>query len=173
MVLAVAVVSGVLAVPAAAAPATSISPLAQSLQVAAAGDLDLDDLDIPETPHEPWDGEAGVDPIFDSRLRGLVADIAELHEDVEVRDAAAKALSESDAAITAFFNSGQRVAVAAATARKAAKAKADKAAVQALAGTGGPIFNAEVTRFWPVRMRIGSRSWSTARTSPGPGTRRP
>jgi len=149
MVLAMSVLAGLVSVPAEAAPAAvsrsaAISALSAALR--AADDLPVEDpRPIPETPYVPWDGTTGVVQ-FDVRLRGLIADIAELDPEVEVREAATKAMGEGDAAIAVFFSSGRSVAVAAATARKAAKAKADKAAVQALAGTGGPIFNAEVTR---------------------------
>ncbi|MFD8500624.1 nucleic acid/nucleotide deaminase domain-containing protein [Amycolatopsis sp. NPDC059657] len=87
-----------------------------------------------------------MDITGDPRLRNLVADIAELDPEPEVRDAAHAALAGDDAAIMTFLSEGEDVARAAANARKADTARRDKTAVEALTGTGGPIFNAEVTR---------------------------
>ncbi len=100
------------------------------------------------TPAEPeWDGESGVADAGDPRLRALVVDIADLAEDAEVRDAAEAALAAGTAqAIEEFLVSGEDAAKAKAAARKSKTAKDNKAKITAMAGTGGPIFNAEVQR---------------------------
>ncbi|RSM75807.1 hypothetical protein DMH04_37350, partial [Kibdelosporangium aridum] len=41
---------------------------------------------MPPDPYKEWDGKAGVPDTGDPRLRQLVADNAELAEDVEVRE---------------------------------------------------------------------------------------
>jgi pretoxin HINT domain-containing protein len=151
--VAMAVFAGLIQAPTQAAQAremkqvASIAALKTSL-VSADGEEDPptgQPRPIPVTPYEPWDGQAGVEK-FDTRLRGLIADIAELSPEIEIREAATKAMAEGDAAITVFFNSGHAAATAAANARKKAKAASDKKAVQAMVGTGGPLFQAEVTR---------------------------
>lgn len=92
-------------------------------------------------------GQSDDAPGIDPRLRQIVVDNAELAEDVEVRDAAAAALADgSDAAIMEFLDHGMADAQARAAARKAAEDAQNRATIQALAGTGGPYFNAEVVR---------------------------
>ncbi|WP_091292053.1 polymorphic toxin-type HINT domain-containing protein [Amycolatopsis xylanica] len=100
-------------------------------------------------PYPEWDGKTGLPAGFlsDPRFRQIVADNAELAEDFEVRDAAAAALAAGDsAAIRAFLDTGLNQAQALAAARKAEQARRDRAEIEPLAGTGGPYFNAEVTR---------------------------
>ncbi|WP_156757448.1 coiled-coil domain-containing protein [Actinokineospora pegani] len=102
---------------------------------------------MPPSPYGNWDGQAGLPDITgDLRLRALVADIAELDEDFEVRDAAAQALRGDDTAVMAFLTQGHDAARAMADHRRAETARRDLDAVRALAGSGGPIFNAEVQR---------------------------
>jgi len=100
------------------------------------------------TPAEPvWDGTSGVTNTGDPRMRALVVDIADLAEDVEVRDAAETALAAGTAkAVEDFLVSGEDTAKAKAKARKAKTAKDNKDKITKLAGTGGPVFNAEVQR---------------------------
>ncbi len=100
------------------------------------------------TPPEPrWDGESGVVDTGDPRMRALVVDIADQAADVEVREAAEAALAAgTPEAVQEFLVSGQDEAEARAKARKAKTAKENKARITAMAGTGGPIFNAEVQR---------------------------
>ncbi|MGH3941759.1 MAG: ALF repeat-containing protein, partial [Pseudonocardiaceae bacterium] len=79
-------------------------------------------------------------------MRELVVDIAELSPEPEVRDAAAAALASTDpGAIPEFLDHGEPAAQAAAKARKEHVARNNRTAVERLTGTGGPIFNAEVT----------------------------
>lgn len=99
-----------------------------------------------EDPYAGWDGVSGVNFPADPRLRQLVADIAELDADVEVREAAAAALTGGDAQITVFLDTGQPAARARATERKQEKARQDHAAIEPLRGTGGQYFNTEVER---------------------------
>ncbi|WP_409494274.1 polymorphic toxin-type HINT domain-containing protein [Amycolatopsis sp. cmx-11-12] len=102
---------------------------------------------MPADPYREWDGGAGVPDWGDPRLRQIVVDNAELAEDQEVRDAATAALSAGGtAAIMEFLDRGLPAAKARAADRKATEARKDLAAVQALRGTGGPYFNAEVER---------------------------
>lgn len=98
---------------------------------------------VPVSAASQSDDAPGVDPW----LRQIVADNAEFAEDVEVRDAAAAALADgSDAAIMEFLDHGLADAQARAEARKQAVDQQNRAAIQAMAGTGGPYFNAEVVR---------------------------
>ncbi|MET9263844.1 hypothetical protein [Amycolatopsis sp. NPDC004079] len=102
---------------------------------------------IPKTDYPGWDGKTGVGKEIDPRYRGLVADIAELSEEPEVREAAAVALAaNTDEAIRTFLDVGESEAQARAKARREDTARRDRAAVLALKGTGGPVFNAEVER---------------------------
>lgn len=94
-----------------------------------------------------WDGITGLDPAYDSRLRDLVEDIAELSPEPEVRDAAAAALvAGTDQAIEEFLATGEPAAQAKARSRRNAQAASDLTSVKALAGTGGPVFRAELAR---------------------------
>ncbi|SFB48400.1 intein C-terminal splicing region [Amycolatopsis marina] len=101
---------------------------------------------MPPDPYEEWDGTTGVPDTGDPRLRQLVADNAELAEDVEVREAAAEALKGGRAEILAFLNTGLREAQQRAEARKAETARQNLAAIEPLRGTGGPYLRAEVDR---------------------------
>ncbi|MBP2328138.1 hypothetical protein JOF56_008523 [Kibdelosporangium banguiense] len=103
---------------------------------------------MPENPYKPWDGDAGVpDLVGDKVTRQVVFDNAELAEDPEVRDAAKAALDEGTVqALRKFLETGLDQAKARAAARKAETARQNRIAIQAMAGTGGPIFNAEVQR---------------------------
>lgn len=101
---------------------------------------------MPPDPYQEWNGRDGVDLSIDPRLRQIVADNAELGEDVEIRDAATAALAGNNAAIMAFLNGGLAAARAAATARKDEQARRDRAEIVPLAGTGGPYFNDAVAR---------------------------
>ena len=102
---------------------------------------------IPHTDYPGWDGTTGLGEAIDPFFRGLVADIAQLSEEPEVREAAAAALAaNTDQAILDFLDVGEPEAQARAKARRDATARQNRTAVERLAGTGGPIFNAEVTR---------------------------
>ncbi|WP_190092856.1 polymorphic toxin-type HINT domain-containing protein [Streptomyces melanogenes] len=88
-----------------------------------------------------------LDRLSAERDRQLVEDYAEFDEEDEVREAAKKALESSDAnAIKEFLEHGE------AEARQRAKDKRDgtdvknRKAIEAMRGTGGPVFNAEVER---------------------------
>jgi hypothetical protein len=101
---------------------------------------------MPPDPYREWDGQAGVPDTGDPRLRQLVADNAELAEDVEVRDAAKDALAAGRPGIMAFLNGGLTVAKKKADDRKAEEARRNRAAIEPLRGTGGPYLRAEVDR---------------------------
>ncbi|WP_229686412.1 polymorphic toxin-type HINT domain-containing protein [Longimycelium tulufanense] len=101
---------------------------------------------MPKSEYQEWNGKSGL-PDSDPRLRQLVADIAELDEDVEVRVAAQAALdAQTDEAVMEFLTTGEPEARARAKARKQETARHNRAAIEKMAGTGGPIFNAEVDR---------------------------
>ncbi|WP_221761305.1 ALF repeat-containing protein, partial [Kibdelosporangium aridum] len=101
---------------------------------------------MPPDPYKEWDGKAGVPDTGDPRLRQLVADNAELAEDVEVREAAKAALGGGRAAIMAFLNTGLKEAQRKAAERKARVAAENRAAIEPLRGTGGAYLRAEVDR---------------------------
>ncbi|MCE7008677.1 EndoU domain-containing protein [Kibdelosporangium philippinense] len=101
---------------------------------------------MPPDPYKEWDGKSGVPDTGDPRLRQLVADNAELAEDVEVRDAAKAALAGGRTAIMAFLNTGLKEAQKKAADRKARVAAENRAAIEPLRGTGGPYLRAEVDR---------------------------
>ena len=102
---------------------------------------------MPPDPYKEWDGSSGVPDWGDPRFRQLVVDNAELAEDQEVRDAATAALAAgTTAALMDFLNHGLDEAKARANARKAETARTELAQVQAMRGTGGQYFNAEVER---------------------------
>ncbi|ONF71353.1 hypothetical protein AVR91_0211720 [Amycolatopsis keratiniphila subsp. keratiniphila] len=104
-------------------------------------------------PTLPASGPEG-DPEQEAVLRqlqlDLLADIAAFDEDEEVRAAARDTLRKTEAgdatAIPAFFDHGQQDAKAAARKRKADADAFNRAVIEPLAGTGGPVFNAAVAR---------------------------
>ncbi|GAA4119422.1 hypothetical protein GCM10022284_75170 [Streptomyces hundungensis] len=88
-----------------------------------------------------------LDKVSAERDRQLVEDYAEFDEEEEVREAARKALESSDPnAIKEFLAHGE------AEARQRAKDKGadtdvkNRQQIEAMRGTGGPVFNAEVER---------------------------
>ncbi|NRN71468.1 hypothetical protein GC106_87480, partial [Kibdelosporangium sp. 4NS15] len=136
-VVALAVLAG-LVNPAAAAP--------EQLRTVAAAQDSEPPRPMPADPYKEWDGKTGVPDTGDPRLRQLVADNAELAEDVEVRDAARAALEGGRTAIMAFLNAGLREAQKRAADRKAEVARQNRAAIEPLRGTGGAYLRAEVDR---------------------------
>ncbi|MBB2934390.1 hypothetical protein FHX82_001410 [Amycolatopsis bartoniae] len=121
--------------------------LAESTPSVAAAEEPSEARPMPPDPYREWDGSTGVPDWGDPRFRQLVVDNAELAEDPEVREAAAAALAVgTNAALMDFLNRGLSEAKARATARKQEQARQDRAAIEALRGTGGPYFNAEVER---------------------------
>ncbi|SMD23507.1 hypothetical protein [Kibdelosporangium aridum] len=136
-VVAFAVLAGVVN-PAAAAP--------EQLRTVAMAQDSEPPRPMPPDPYKEWDGKAGVADTGDPRLRQLVADNAELAEDVEVRDAAKAALDGGRAAIMAFLNTGLKEAQKRAAERKARVAAENRAAIEPLRGTGGAYLRAEVDR---------------------------
>jgi Pretoxin HINT domain len=140
--LALAVLAG-LVQPAAAAP------IAPSLvnSVAAAAEADPEPpRPMPPDPYKEWDGKTGLPDSGDPRLRQIVADNAELADDVEVREAAKRALEGGRAAIMAFLNGGLTEAKRQAATRKAEEDRQNRAAIEPLRGTGGAYLRAEVDR---------------------------
>ncbi len=103
---------------------------------------------MPEDPYRNWDGQAGVPDLIGSPfVRQIISDHAELAEEPEVREAAKAALDAgTEAALYEFLETGLEAAQARAAARNAETARQNRVTIQAMAGTGGPIFNAEVQR---------------------------
>nr|WP_052477899.1 hypothetical protein [Kibdelosporangium sp. MJ126-NF4]CEL14849.1 Phage tail fiber protein [Kibdelosporangium sp. MJ126-NF4]CTQ96520.1 Phage tail fiber protein [Kibdelosporangium sp. MJ126-NF4] len=102
---------------------------------------------IPTTPYPGWDGQSGVGEPLNQQLRWLVLENAEKSDDFEVRDAASAALAENtNAAFKRFLTTDRPAAAARAKTRRDATARQNRTAIEALAGTGGPILNAEVDR---------------------------
>ncbi|OXM46593.1 hypothetical protein CFP71_36825, partial [Amycolatopsis thailandensis] len=102
-----------------------------------------------ETPplHPEWDGRTGLsERNIPPSLRQIVVDNAELHEDVEVREAATAALAAGDAAIAAFLDTGLDQAERQAAQRKTETATRNRTAIEPLRGTGGQYLRAEVDR---------------------------
>lgn len=102
---------------------------------------------LPKSVTAPAPTRTALDEISADRDRQLVEDFAEFDEEEEVREAARKALESTDPnAIRDFLERGE------AEARQRAKDKRDAADVtnrrqiEAMRGTGGPFFNAEVER---------------------------
>ncbi|HET6291257.1 MAG TPA: DNA/RNA non-specific endonuclease [Amycolatopsis sp.] len=97
---------------------------------------------------------ASSDPEEEALLRqlhlDLLADIAALDEDEEVRVAAREARQKAeagdDAAITVFFERGHQEAKARAKQRKEEADNRNRKVIESLVGTGGPAFNAAVDR---------------------------
>ncbi|WP_249027360.1 hypothetical protein [Amycolatopsis alba] len=149
---------------------TVVMALAAALVAGAAGPgSSVAALSAPGAPHGQWQPPAGTaatserpptasgpegNPEQDALLRqmqlDLLADIAAFDEDEEVRAAARDTLRKTEAgdatAIPVFFDHGQQDAKAAARKRKADADANNRAVIEPLAGTGGPVFNAAVTR---------------------------
>ncbi|WP_208827739.1 ALF repeat-containing protein [Streptomyces ficellus] len=88
-----------------------------------------------------------LDRISDERDRQLVEDFAEFDEEEEVREAARKALESTDPnAIREFLERGEAEARQRAKDKRAGVDVANRGRIEALRGTGGPFFNAEVER---------------------------
>lgn len=98
-------------------------------------------------PASVWQGWQSIGVPVDPFLRDVVADYAELDEDHEVREAAQAALDAfSTESLEAFMATGIDQAKARASTRKAGVARQHREQIEAMAGTGGAIFNAEVVR---------------------------
>ncbi len=138
LLLAVAVLAG-LVQPVSSAPAVAASAVADD----PGGEPPRP---MPGSEWKEWDGKSGVGDLGDPRYRRLVADLAQLDEDVEVREAAAVALNGDSATIMTFLRTGVDEARARATARKQETARQNRAKIEALVGQGGPYFRGEVTR---------------------------
>ncbi|MFD8494615.1 polymorphic toxin-type HINT domain-containing protein [Amycolatopsis sp. NPDC059657] len=100
---------------------------------------------MPPELYKEWNGQDGVAP-FDSRLRTLVADIAKLDEDAEVRAAATAALAKGDREVREFLDTGVTAVRAQANARRAETDRQNRAAIEPLRGTGGQYLKSEVDR---------------------------
>ncbi|MFE5947886.1 hypothetical protein [Streptomyces sp. NPDC056480] len=88
-----------------------------------------------------------LDRISDERDRQLVEDYAEFDEEEEVREAARKALDSTDPhAIRDFLERGEAEARQRARDKRNAADVENRQKIEALRGTGGPYFNAEVQR---------------------------
>ncbi len=88
-----------------------------------------------------------LDRISDERDRQLVEDYAEFDDEEEVREAARKALESTDPnAIREFLERGEAEARQRAKDKRNAADIENRRTVEALRGTGGPFFNAEVVR---------------------------
>ena len=62
---------------------------------------------LPPLPDSSWDGKTGMVDAGSPHLRKLVADIAELDEDIEVRQAAQAALRGRNPELTEFLDRGR------------------------------------------------------------------
>ncbi len=120
-------------------------------------------------------GPSRLDRMSADRDRQLVEDFAEFDEEEEVREAAKKALESDDPnAIREFLEHGE------AEARKRAKDKKNgddaenRKKIEAMRGTGGPHFNAEVERVLDAKPPppTARTSWHSARRSRVTRTRR-
>lgn len=90
---------------------------------------------------------SALDDISADRDRQLVEDFAEFDEEEEVREAARKALESTDPnAIRDFLERGEAEARQRAKDKRDAADVANRLQIEALRGTGGPFFNAEVER---------------------------
>ena len=95
----------------------------------------------------PADTRTGLDRISDERDRQLVEDYAEFDDEEEVREAARKALDSTDPnAIRDFLERGEAEARQRARDKRNAADVENRQKIEALRGTGGPYFNAEVQR---------------------------
>ncbi|WP_328468402.1 HINT domain-containing protein [Actinoplanes sp. NBC_00393] len=123
-----------------APPALALAP------APAASESTAPTIQIPPLVTESWNGTTGVD-LMAERWRKAVADIAALTPEPEVRDAALAALTTGDSATIQKFATVDKPALdKQVAARKKQEAADNLAKIQALKGTGGPYFNAEVER---------------------------
>lgn len=124
------------------APAPPAHAHAQPARAAATGTP----IPVPPLETEQWDGRTGVTFPEDPFLRDLVANIAELNEEPEIREAAAAALASTSPGAVGLFLSetfgvlGQQIQD-----RNEETARRNTETIRAMA-SGGPYFNAEVTR---------------------------
>jgi UDP-2,3-diacylglucosamine pyrophosphatase LpxH len=142
--LAASLVAGVIAVPPASAAPVRGSALTTAERTAVKRALKAMPA-IPPLITEQWDGKTGVIDTGDPRLRQLVADIAELSEDVELREAATAALAGNADGVMQFLATGEGAARAKAAARKKEQAAKDKAEIQNMVATGDHL-KAEIKR---------------------------
>ncbi|MGG8406322.1 hypothetical protein ACM614_06680, partial [Streptomyces sp. 12297] len=95
----------------------------------------------------PAPGRSELDRISDERDRQLVEDYAEFDQEEEVREAARKALESTDPnAIREFLERGEAEARQRAKDKRNAADVENRRTIEALRGTGGTHFNAEVER---------------------------
>ncbi|WP_331446748.1 polymorphic toxin-type HINT domain-containing protein [Streptomyces xanthochromogenes] len=88
-----------------------------------------------------------LDKVSAERDRQLVEDYAEFDEEEEVREAARKALESSDPnAVKEFLAHGEAEARQRAKDKGAGADVKNRQQIEAMRGTGGPVFNAEVER---------------------------
>ncbi|MEU2955737.1 polymorphic toxin-type HINT domain-containing protein [Streptomyces xanthochromogenes] len=88
-----------------------------------------------------------LDKVSAERDRQLVEDYAEFDEEEEVREAARKALDSSDPnAVKEFLAHGEAEARQRAKDKGAGTDVKNRQQIEAMRGTGGPVFNAEVER---------------------------
>ncbi|MFI5706134.1 polymorphic toxin-type HINT domain-containing protein [Streptomyces xanthochromogenes] len=88
-----------------------------------------------------------LDKVSAERDRQLVEDYAEFDDEEEVREAAKKALDSSDPnAIKEFLAHGEAEARQRAKDKNAGTDVKNRQQIEAMRGTGGPVFNAEVER---------------------------
>jgi len=101
---------------------------------------------VPPLVTSSWNGSTGVDLVAE-RWRAAVADVAQLSPEPQVRDAALAALATGDPAVIQKFATVDKRALETQVAAAKRKTAADNLAkIKAMAGTGGPAFNAEVQR---------------------------
>jgi hypothetical protein len=106
-------------------------------------------IPVPPLETTPWDGRTGVVFPAEPYLRDLVAEIAELNEEPEIREAAAAALASTDPdAITRYFTETHDALQHQIELRHEETARRNTETIRAMADTGTPggYLNAEVTR---------------------------
>ncbi|MET9865718.1 hypothetical protein ABZZ16_05815, partial [Streptomyces sp. NPDC006386] len=102
---------------------------------------------LPKPATDPAPARSALDEAAEDRDRQLVEDFAEFDEEEEVREAARKALESTDPnAIRDFLERGEAEARQRAKDKRDAADVANRKQIEALRGTGGPFFNAEVER---------------------------
>ncbi|MFE7059853.1 hypothetical protein ACFVAO_32105, partial [Streptomyces californicus] len=124
-----------------AAPASAAAPTAAPADLAALRHV------VSALADGPTPAPTALEVLSADRDRQLVEDFAEFDEEEEVREAARAALESSDPnAIRDFLERGEAEARQRAKDKREAVDRDNRTKIEALRGTGGPFFNAEVER---------------------------
>ena len=131
--------TGLHAPPAQAAPSPLVAEIRRLL-------AEGDPIPVPPLVTGVWDGRTGVDATAE-RWRKAVADVAAVSPEPQIRAAALAALATGDPqAVMQFATVTKRQLETEIAARRKQVAADNLAKIKAMAGTGGPYFNAEVQR---------------------------